>query len=300
MIWPFAESSLAAAPTPAIPASINTGRGVYISVTATPSKLTADGSSTARIRAEVTDIRHQPVSGERVVFSMSSDNGNLVTLDRATDSRGVAEAVYTAGTEMGSVVITALDTSAGISGSTTIVLMSDAPANVALNAANTTLPADGRSRTDISIDVSDINNNPNQGAVIEYEIVRGGGTLDVDVNETNRNGAAENGYRAGHAAGTVSIKATVTSRIPSEEEMNKAKGSVFAGQLYDGFEEGEVVSWYKEAGDEVERGEPIVRVSTDMGEFDILARHAGRFDSVKKYEDDDFVEGDTLGIIEID
>jgi fibronectin type 3 domain-containing protein len=276
------------------------GGGVFIQVTATPDKLTADGSSKSRIRAKVTDVRGQPVSGERIVFSISSDNGNISALDKITDSRGAAEAVYTAGKKIGTVTVTALDTTAGISGSAMIVLMSDAPAKVYISASPITLPADGRSKADISISVSDVNNNPNQGAVVEYDIIKGRGMLDTDANETDRNGEAGNGYRAGNTAGTVTIEAKVTSRVPSEQEINRAKGTIFVGDIYDEFEEAEVKEWLKKVGDVVEKGEAIVRISTEMGDFDINAKHAGTLYSIKKYEDDDFEIGETLGIIEIE
>ncbi len=276
------------------------GLGVYISVTATPDKLTADGESKSRIKARVTDVTGQPVSGERIVFSISSDNGTLVALDYTTDNRGLAEAVYTAGKKIGTVVVTALDTTAGISGSTMIVLMSDAPANVYISASPTTLPADSRSRATIDIKVSDINDNPNQGAIIEYEITKGGGSLDSNSNDTDRNGEAKNGYRAGASAGTVTIQAKVTSRIPSTQEVSRAKGTVFIGKVFDDFEDGEVTKWLKDVGDDIAKGEVIAKISTDMGEFDVVARQAGKLYSIKKYEDDDFTIGETLAIIEVE
>jgi hypothetical protein len=213
--------------------------------------LTLPWDSTSRIKARVTDIKGQPVSGEKIVFSISSDNGSLATLDQATDNRGVAEAVYTAGKKIGTVVVTALDTSAGITGSAMIILMSDAPAKVYISAIPNTLPADGKSKADIGISVRDINDNPNQGAVIEYDILKGRGRLDEDENRTDRNGEAKNRYRTGSSAGTVTIQAKVTSRIPSEEEVNRAKGTIFARNLYDGFETAEVKEWLKEVGDEI-------------------------------------------------
>jgi fibronectin type 3 domain-containing protein len=276
------------------------GRGVYINVTATPEKLTADGSSKSRIRAKVTDVRGQPVSGERVVFSMSSDNGKLAALDQVTDNRGIAEAVYTAGTEIGTVIITALDTSAGISGSTMVILMSDAPAKVYLSASPVTLPADGKSKADLKVKVSDVNDNPNQGAVVEYSIIKGRGSLDMDINETDINGETENGYRASHFPGTVTVEAKVTSRIPSEEESKRANGTIFIGDIYEDFETGEVKAWLKEVGDTIEKGEVVLRISTEMGEYDVTAKHAGTLYSIKKYARDDFDIGETLGIIEIE
>jgi len=274
------------------------GRGVYIQVTATPEKLTADGVSKSRIRAKVTDVRNQPVAGERIVFSMSSNNGKLVALDQKTDIRGVAEAEYTAGKEIGTVIITALDSDAGISGSTMIILMSDAPAKVYMTASTLTLPADGKSKSNISVKVSDINDNPNQGAVVEYSIVKGKGNLDTDVNETDRNGETENSYRASMTPGVVTIQARVTSRIPSEDELNRAKGTIFVGEVYTDFETGEIKEWYKEAGDDVTKGDALLKISTEVGEFVVTAKETGKLYSVKKYKRDKFAVGETLGIIE--
>ncbi|MFC1855760.1 Ig-like domain-containing protein [Thermodesulfobacteriota bacterium] len=276
------------------------GRGVYINVTATPEKLTADGVSTSRIRARVTDVNGQPVANERIVFSMSSSNGRLAAVDQTTDIRGIAEAVYTAGIQIGTVIITAVDTTVGISGSTMVILMSDAPAKIYMSASPLTLPADGLSKADIDIQVSDVNDNPNQGAVVEYDIIQGNGRLDMDINETDRNGEVRNGFRAGHFPGTVTIQAKVTSRIPSVQEVNRANGTIFVGEIYEDFEIATVKEWYKEIGDTIEKGDVVARIITDVGEFDITSRTTGTLHAIKIYKNEEFGIGETLGIIEIE
>jgi hypothetical protein len=196
--------------------------GYEIAVTSSDEWLTADGESQARITARVT-LNGQPVEGHPVDFGVSSGAGSIRTVKSATDRDGAARAVYTAGKKIGIAVITATDTAAGISGTVSIELRSDAPAKIVIRLDPERLPADGRSRAELSVLVTDINDNPNDGTEVEYAISSGGGDLQDDRGLTDRNGESATRYTAGRTAGTVTFAITVRSAVPTEAELAKAR-----------------------------------------------------------------------------
>lgn len=91
-----------------------------ISLTASPSVLTADGTSTSLITATVTNETGEPVEGVTVNFLIESGCGGLSANSNITDVNGDAVTIYTAGTTTGDVVIKA--TANSISNTTTITL----------------------------------------------------------------------------------------------------------------------------------------------------------------------------------
>jgi hypothetical protein len=203
-----------------------------ITVTSSDEWLTADGKSQARITAEVRQ-GGKPAEGRRVAFAISAGTGSLRTVSDTTGRDGKARAVYTAGTKIGVVLVTATDVRAGVSASVPIELRSDAPAKIAIKLDPAKLPADGRSRADLQVTVTDINDNPNDNVEVEYAIAAGGGSLTEERTSTDRNGETATVYVAGHSPGKVSIDITVRSTVPSEEEVAKARGLALAVTDYD-------------------------------------------------------------------
>ncbi len=205
--------------------------GYAITVTSSDEWLTADGKSQARITARVT-LNGQPVKGHTVSFNLSSGNGSIRTVSDTTDARGEARAVYTAGKKIGIVLISATDTTVDISASVQIELRSDAPAKITIKIDPEKLPADGRSRADIEVLVTDINDNPNDNTKVEYTISQGSGDIKDDVNLTDKNGISTNEYTAGRTPGIVSISLVVRSTIPTAEELVKARNLSLAVPHY--------------------------------------------------------------------
>lgn len=201
--------------------------GYEIAVTSSDDWLTADGRSEARITARVT-YGGEPVQGHGIKFGISAGGGSIRTVRANTDERGEARAVYTAGTKIGVVTVTATDVEVNITGSVQIELRSDAPAKIAIKVDPEKLPADGRSRADLAVTVTDINDNPNDGVEVEYAITQGGGELDEPTSVTGRNGETTNAYTAGSAPGTVTISLTVRSSVPTEEELGVARSLALA------------------------------------------------------------------------
>ncbi len=195
---------------------------------------TADGRSTARITATVTKD-DQPVEGHNVDFSVSSGTGSIKTVKGITDREGKARAVYTAGTKIGMVLIMATDTTVGLSGSVQIELRSDAPAKINIKIVPEKIPADGHSSADLLVQVTDINDNPNDNVSVEYRLVLGSGRL-VDIEDvTNKQGESKATFVAGKVPGKVTFEVTVRSTVPSDEELAKARDLAVAVTDYNFF-----------------------------------------------------------------
>lgn len=257
-ITAYKEASIDIALTPPISrAAARRGIQYIMKVEASRTELTADGRSRTVIRATLLDPNGTPVSGDPVVFSLSSENGTLRTIRGTTDSSGTATAEYTAGKTIGIVVVTATATLRNAQGNVSITLLSDAPAKIYLKARPDSLPADGFSRADIDVKVTDINDNPNADTKVEFRIAKGGGKLDYADRLTDRFGDASNRYTAGTTPGTASIVATVRSKVPTEAELAKAKNVLFVPYSPEG-DEIRVEKWMKKKGDFFVKGDPLV------------------------------------------
>jgi hypothetical protein len=231
-------------------------------------------------------------------FTLSSENGTLRTIKGTTDSSGVATAEYRAGKKIGIVVVTATATLRNASGNVSIILLSDAPAKIYLKARPETLPADGFSRSDLEVKVTDINDNPNQDTKVEFRVAKGGGKLDYADRVTDRFGDAANRYTAGTAPGTASIVATVRSKVPTEEELGKAKNVLFAPYSPEG-DEIRVEKWLKKKGDSFVKGDPIVEYTIGRGAtvYVLTAPYDGKMGDIFVEYWDNAEIGQTLAIM---
>lgn len=214
----------------------NAEEGYLVTVTSSDEWLTADGKSQARITAKVT-LAGKPIEGHAVRFSVSSGGGTVRAIKDTTDRSGEARAVYTAGKKIGIALVTATDTTVGVSGSVAIELRSDAPAKIAITIDPASLIADGSSSADVEVLVTDINDNPNDNVKVEYRIVTGGdvGQLRGDTDVTDRKGMSSMEYRAGTTPGPVSFEITVRSTVPTLEELMAARNLSLAVTDYNFF-----------------------------------------------------------------
>jgi hypothetical protein len=152
-----------------------------------------------------------------------------------TDNNGKARAVYTAGKKIGVVLITAIDQDVGISGVVRIELRSDAPAKIAITVVPDILPADGRSKADLEVLVTDINDNPNEGIEVEYVVAIGQGRLRRIEELTDEDGISTAEFVAGRIPGKAIIEVTVRSTVPTEEEFAAARALALAVTDYSFF-----------------------------------------------------------------
>jgi hypothetical protein len=298
-ITSYKEASIDIVLTPPVSrAAARRGLQYTIKVEATRTELTADGRSRSVIRATVQDPTGKPVAGDTVVFSLSSANGTLNTIKGTTDASGVAIAEYIAGKKIGIVVVTATDTVRNISGSVSITLLSDAPAKILLKARPETMPADGNSRADIQVKVTDINDNPNKDTKVEFRLSRGSGKMDYPDRVTDRFGDTLNRFTAGTAPGVATIVATVRSKVPTVEELAKARNVLFVPYSEAG-EDIRVSQWFKRKGDTAAKGEPIVEYTFGRGDakYTLSAPYDCRVDFQFVEYWDNAKTGDTLALI---
>ncbi|MFA6148377.1 MAG: invasin domain 3-containing protein [bacterium] len=246
--------------------------GLYLlKVEATRTELTADGRSRSVIRATLIDPTGASVPGDPVVFTLSSPNGTLRTIAGTTDSTGTATAEYVAGKKIGIVVVTATATLRGATGNVSITLLSDAPAKIWLKAKPETLPADGFSRADLSVKVTDINDNPNKDTKVEFRIAKGGGKMEYLDRITDRFGDTQNRYTSGTTPGIATVVATVRSKVPTEAELAKARNVLFVPYNPEG-DEIRVEKWRKKKGDTVLAGEAVLEYTVGRSrEIRVLA-----------------------------
>ena len=149
-------------------------------------------------------------------------------MKETTDNNGEARAVYTAGKKIGIALVTATDTTVDISGSVAIELRSDAPAKIAIKVDPEKLPADGRSRAELLVTVTDINDNPNENTEVEYRIAGGSGSLSGETWRDGQPWREQHELPGGAVRGRVTFEITVRSTVPTAEEMLKARDLALA------------------------------------------------------------------------
>ncbi len=299
-ITAYKEASIdIALTTPRSLAAARRGLAQYIlKIEATRTQLTADGRSRSVIRATLLDPNGKPVQGDPVGFSISAPNGSLRVVSGTTDASGVAIAEYTAGKKIGVIVVTATATARNVTANLSIELLSDAPAKVILKARPESLPADGSSRADIQVKVTDINDNPNKDTKVEFKLARGTGKLEYPDRTTDRFGDAPNRFTAGTTPGIATILATVRSRVPTEAELAKARNVLFVPYSELG-EEIKVQRWRKKVGETAVKGETIVEYTIGRNDtvFTLKAPYDCRIDFQYVEYWDTAQTGDTLALI---
>lgn len=269
-------------------------------LTADPPKLTADGRSTSRLTAVLTDLSGSPLPGKRVVFVLGNGNGRIRVLDSSTDDRGVAEAEYRAGTLMGTVTITASVQELGVTASVQIVLMADAPAKIELVASRAKLMFGEQAM--LSVKVTDIHDNPNAEVPVTFQVLKGEGKLAEPEILTDRNGEGAVDFAAGGRPGVAIVEARHTSRAPTDEELRRVYGTVFVPRLVERQERDriKVAEWLLKPGDEVEKGQELVTLEGGKGVWALSAPAKGIFVREVKHRRDRVELGETVGYIEID
>jgi hypothetical protein len=269
-------------------------------LTADPGWLTADGRSTSRVKAVLTDLAGNPLVGQRVTFALGSDNGRLRVLRSGlTDEQGLAEAEYRAGTLAGFVTLTAASREHGVTAAVQLELRADAPAKIELVASAQKLISGDKAT--LSVTVTDIHDNPNIGVPVTFALLQGSGSLAAPSLSTDRNGQGAVAFTAG-APGIAVIEARHTSRAPNEEELRRVYGTVFVPRLAPRQERDRVriVEWLVKPREEVAKGQPLVTLEGGTGTWTLASPEKGVFVRQIKHRRDRVELGDTLGYVEID
>lgn len=138
-----------------------------ISLSASPDTLLADGKTTSQIRALVKDANGNPVTGEVISFSVSSDMG-MLSAQTATTSGGVATVTYTSGIRAGQVTITAKSAN-GVTAQVMLYLSPTDVGRIDVSAQPDEIDADGVSTSRITATVLDERGEPVTGAPVVFE-----------------------------------------------------------------------------------------------------------------------------------
>ena len=185
-----------------------TGAPNVITLTATPSSITANGTSQSTITATVKDSvanGSNPVPNQTVTFTT---NLGTVTASAVTNSVGVAVVNLTSGTIAGTATVTAVDGAA--TNTVSVVFTSGSVANtVTLTPSPATILADGISTSTVTALVKDIGNNPVAGQTVTFSTTKG---IVSTPSTTNASGIATATVTSGISAGTATVTAVAGTK----------------------------------------------------------------------------------------
>jgi hypothetical protein len=201
-------------------------------VTATPSSLTADGSSTSSISATVLDA-HDNAVADGEMLSFSADAGTLSQFTTTT-SGGKASVTYTAPRSVpdGDRDTITVQTTNGLTASAVITLTGPEIASISLSANPSSLPADGSSTATITAAVTVVGGGEApDGTTVTFSIEEGGGRIGPDDDDpdiftaTTSGGVAYATLTSGSVTATATIQAEAGG-ITEEIEVAYVPGSV--------------------------------------------------------------------------
>jgi hypothetical protein len=175
----------------------------YLTATAKPKQIPADGTSTSTITAVVSDAQHNPVpDGTVVTFTTSL---GVVGPAAAETTNGTATATLTSGTTAGTATITV---KAGmLTVRVRVEFLDTTPAYLTISADPQQLPADGTSTSTIAATVKDAQNNPvPDGTTVKFTTSLG--TI-APSSAATQDGTATAALRSSTTAGTAKITVKV-------------------------------------------------------------------------------------------
>ncbi|MBI3948176.1 MAG: M6 family metalloprotease domain-containing protein [Armatimonadetes bacterium] len=165
-----------------------------------PSKLVADGVSTATVTAQVEDDYGNAVL-DGVVVAFTTDKGGITA--SAPTAAGKATATLTAGSDLGTATVRA--TAGSASAMLSVPFVPGPPAAVSVAAANSSLTADGTSTTQITATVVDVaGRNVSDGTAVTFSADAG----SVGAGTVTVGGKATVTYTAGTTVGSAKVTAT--------------------------------------------------------------------------------------------
>ena len=183
------------------------GSVASVVLSAVPSNLAADGTSTSALRADVRDAHGNAVTdGEVIRFTVTTGSGTVAPPTAAT-SGGVAEVSYTASYTVGTETVTA-ESANGYTDTVNITLAGTAVNSVTVTSGTGTLVADSVTTTIIRATVLDTNGAGVPGETVAFATTLG--TLSSPTDVTNSNGNAEVTLETGTTVGTATVTATAS------------------------------------------------------------------------------------------
>ena len=156
----------------------------------------------------VTDLNGDPVSGVTVNFSVTLGGGTLSEVSPKTDYEGIASSRYTMGPVVGTNIVQA--SSANLDGSPITFEFVSVVGQAAklIRVAGNDAQVEVNTLHAISVKITDINDNPNDGAAVNFEVIDGGATIQSQDGVTDADGIGTAQVLMPNAVGEVRLKAT--------------------------------------------------------------------------------------------
>ena len=163
------------------------------SVTASPTTVTADGTSTSTITVTLEDANNNPVSGKTVTLAQGSGHSTISPASGTTNASGIAT-FSVKNTKAEAVTYTATDTtdSVTVSQAATVTFTAGAVSATvsAVSASPTSVVADGTTTSTITVTLLDANSNPVSGKSVTLAQGTGHSTISPASGTTNASGIA--------------------------------------------------------------------------------------------------------------
>jgi len=150
-------------------------------------------------------------AGNIVTWSKTGTGGSFSTGTSNTDTNGIASVTFTTGTVAGTVyAITGTDAGSFTGTSAAITTVAGSATQIAVNAGNSqSAPVNTAVAISPSVIIKDVNNNPVTGAVVNFAVPSGSGSISMSSATTGSNGiATESSWILGTTPGTYTLTAT--------------------------------------------------------------------------------------------
>src|SRR3989449_59430 len=156
-------------PQPSVTVTAGAVNAAHSTGSASPTSVSADGSTTSTITVTLKDINDNPVSGKTVSLAAGSGSSTITTVSGTIDTIGQARFTVT-DTVAQSVTYPARDTTEALTITPTATVTFTAGAVDAgtstVSANPTSVVANGTSTSTITVTLKDINNNPVSGKTV--------------------------------------------------------------------------------------------------------------------------------------
>jgi len=186
------------------------GTAKNVSVQLSPAAIVANGTSTSKATAAVTDANGNPVSNDKLTFSATDPGIKFSSV--AKNGNGSYSATLTGTTTAGTPVITAADTTAKpqVSGQATLT---QTPGSVTVQVSPASIVANGTSTSTATATVTDANGKPLANQTVVFSSSDAGETIGPVSSPAAGTYTAT--ITSSVTSGLVAITATVTSLAPS-------------------------------------------------------------------------------------
>ncbi|RMF67218.1 MAG: T9SS C-terminal target domain-containing protein [Calditrichaeota bacterium] len=157
---------------------------------------------------KVTDASGKAVAGVQVNFIVQAGGGRVETANPVSDYRGVAQTEFVLGTKVGTNIVEASNSS--LTGSPVTFVFESVVGTPAILRVHGDDELTGTVNTEVpvSLEVTDIHENPVQGVHAAFQVTQGGATITSQQNSTSDTGVATAMVLLPQTVGTVVVRGT--------------------------------------------------------------------------------------------